>query len=217
MFETKYIINQQKKIIKTYDKLIDELTEKLTSHLKSNAENYKRIEHILTIKGIGILTLAVLLAETNGFELFTSASQLVSFSGYDVIENQSGKHRGKTRMSKKGNSRIRRILHMPAFSVVRSKEPVFVNLYNRVYEKSNIKMKAYVAVQKKILVIVFALWKKNEKYDVKRSNNSRDEKLVTSSPLPNEDKKIVPKLTALHKVINSVDVSQFDSSPYLQR
>lgn len=216
MYETKYIINQQKKIIKMYEKSIDDLTEKLTAHLKSNASYYEKVKNILVIKGVGILTLAVLLAETNGFELFTSASQLVSYSGYDVVENQSGKRTGKTRMSKQGNSHIRRILHMPAFSVVRCKEPIFFNLYNRVFDRSNIKMKAYVAVQKKILVIVYALWKNNEKYDANKITNSRDEKKMISSPYLKLEKKVVPKNSALHKVINSVDASKFDSSPYLQ-
>lgn len=216
MYETKYIINQQKKVIKMYDKLIADLIEKMTAHLKSNADYYEKIENILAIKGVGILTIAVLLAETNGFELFKSASQLVSYSGYDVIENQSGSRTGKTRMSKKGNSRIRRILHMPAFSAVSSKEPIFLNLYSRIYERSKIKMKAYVAVQKKILVIVYALWKNNEKYDANKGMNSRDEEKATSSPNQKQEKKVVPKNSALHKVINSVDASKFDSSPCLQ-
>lgn len=199
-----------------YEKSIDDLTEKLTEHLKSNSVYHEKIKNILVIKGVGLLTLAVLLAETNGFELFTTASQLVSYSGYDVVENQSGKRSGKTRMSKQGNSHIRRILHMPAFSVVRCKEPIFFNLYNRVFDRSNIKMKAYVAVQKKILVIVYALWKNNEKYDANKITNSRDEKKMTSSPYLKLEKKVVLKNPALHKVINSVDASKFDSSPYLQ-
>jgi transposase len=216
MFETKYVVNQHKKMIKMYDKLIEDLTEKLTLHLKSNVEYYEKIERILVIKGVGILTLAVLLAETNGFELFTTASQLVSYSGYDAVENQSGKHTGKTRMSKQGNSHIRRILFMPAFSVVTHKEPIFCNLYNRVFDRSNIKMKAYVAVQKKILVIVYALWKNNEIYDANKAINSRDEEKTISSPYPNHKKKVALKNSALHKVINSIDVSKIDSSPCLQ-
>src|SRR3989337_2129410 len=74
-------------------------------------------------------------------------------------------HTGKTRISKKGNSRIRRALHMPAFSVVRWEQKPFFNLFKRTLEKHNIKMKSYVAVQKKLLVVTYALWKKNEEYD----------------------------------------------------
>ena len=44
----------------------------------------------------------------------------------------------------------------------------------------------------------------------------REEEKKTASPLPQTIKKIVPTKVALHKVINSIDVSQFDSSPYLQ-
>ena len=119
----------------------------------------------LKIKGIGLMTVATLLAETNGFLLFKNAPQLVSYCGYDVIENQSGKHKGKTRISKQGNRHIRPILHMPAFNVIRYQVSPFVQLFNRNLPKNNQKMKSYVAVQKKILVIVYSLWKSNQAFD----------------------------------------------------
>ena len=75
-----------------------------------------------------MITIATVLAETNGFEMFSNHRQLTSYSGYDVVENQSGKRMGKTKISKKGNSHIRRILHMAALNVVAYGEPVFVNL-----------------------------------------------------------------------------------------
>src|SRR6266542_5772953 len=88
------------------------------------------------------MTVATLLAETNGFLLFENIPQIVSYSGYDVVEDQSGKHIGKTKISKKGNSHIRRILHMPAFNVVRYKVSPFLQLFNRTLQKHNIKMKS---------------------------------------------------------------------------
>jgi transposase len=54
---------------------------------------------------------------------FTNQRHLVSYAGYDVVENQSGNRSGKTRISKKGNSRLRRFLHMPSFNAVRFNEP----------------------------------------------------------------------------------------------
>ena len=91
---------------------------------------------------------------------------MVSYAGFDVVERESGTSTGKTRISKKGNSRIRRILHLPAFNVIRFKQTAFVNLYERVYGNTKMKMKAYVAVQKKILVIIYALWKKDEAFQI---------------------------------------------------
>lgn len=215
MYELKFVLKQQKEMILMYDKQIKKLNIEIEKQLQSDKTVADKVEKMATIKGVGILTIAVILAETNGFELFTSASQLVSYSGYDAIENQSGSHTGKTRMSKKGNSRIRRALFMPAFCAVKDKQSVFANLYSRVYSKSNIKMKAYVAVQKKLLVIMYALWKRDEIY-INPITNSRDAEQVTTSPLLQTSKKIVPTKVALYKVINSIDVSQFDSSPYLQ-
>lgn len=96
-----------------------------------------------------MLTAATILAETNGFELFKKYKQLVSYVGFDVAERVSGTITGKTKISKNGNGHIRRALFMPAFVAVKHNEKPAVDLYNRTIEKHGIKMKTYVAVQKK--------------------------------------------------------------------
>jgi transposase len=161
----KTVVKQIEKQIDLVDKQIAEIEAKITSHIKSDPEIEKKVNNIVIMKGVGMLTVAVLIAETNGFVLFENAGQLVSFAGYDVVENQSGSHKGKTKISKKGNSHIRRILHLPAFNVVRCKVVPFVNLYKRTFENHKVKMKSYVAVQKKLLVIIYALWKNEVEFD----------------------------------------------------
>lgn len=159
------------KIEKSLSELIDNLnkeikeTERLIrEHLKSDKKLCQKVENINEIKGVSLITIGTVLAETNCFELFTNSRQLTSYAGYDVVENQSGSHVGKTKISKKGNAHIRRILHLPALSVVRFGEPKFEMLYQRVYERTKIKMKGYVAVQRELLCLMYALWKKEEKY-----------------------------------------------------
>jgi transposase len=134
-------------------------------HLRSDKAIWKRIKHVVTIPGVGFLTAAVVLAETGGFELFNSVGQLVSYAGYDVIENQSGKHVGKTRISKRGNNRIRRGMHMCSLTTITSRTPTMVDLYDRTMERHGIKMKSYVAIQKKLLILIYTLWKKEEDFD----------------------------------------------------
>src|SRR5205085_11951660 len=109
----------------------------------------------------------------------------ISYAGYDVIENQSGNHIGKTRISKKGNHHIRRILHLPAFNVVRYEVPPFLSLYNRTLERHHTKMKSYVAVQKKLLVIIYGLWKTNGTFNENyhKENITGDVELVHTSRL----------------------------------
>ncbi len=181
-FNNKDVIKQLNETIKFLEKQIVEIEEKIIVYLKSNEEIEEQVKNVLTIKGIGIITLAILLAETNGFLLFKITRQLVSFSGYDIVENQSGRHRGKTKISKKGNGHIRRSLFFPAFTAVSHKCKPFLDLYNRTFENHKIKMKSYVAVQKKLLVIVYTLWKKNVRFTEEYiKENTRERELESTS------------------------------------
>ena len=155
----------------------------------------KKFNNICKIKGLGLQNLAVIVAETNGFAAFENIAQLVSYAGYDVVENQSGKRKGKTKISKKGNHRIRRCLHFPAFNMIKYEVAPFNNLYERVYEKSKIKMKAYTAVQKKLLEFIFVLWKKDEAFDPKyQDKTSRDVEPEPSFTLVPEEPSTSPKM-----------------------
>lgn len=119
-----------------------------------------------TIYGVDTVTSVAILAETDGFRLFTKRSQLVKYAGYDIVEKESGTSvRGKTRISKKGNNHIRSALHFPAITAVRQ-ESIFSEVYNRVYEKTKCKMKALVAVQRKLLITMYALIKNETVYQI---------------------------------------------------
>ncbi len=172
-FQDKAIIKQLQRTIKLFEKQLKEMEGIMTKVIKADPVLNQHYQNISAIKGIGLISFAVIAAETNGFILFENAASLVSYAGYDVVENQSGRHTGRTKISKKGNSRIRRILHMPALCAVRDDQPQFKALFERVYDRTKIKMKGYVAVQKKLLVMIYYLWKKNERYDPTLSITSK--------------------------------------------
>ena len=186
-----FITKQNAKLLAVYDQQLESLEKAIHQLIEQDAVLKEQVERLTAIKGLALLSVAVLIAETNGFEGFANQRQLVSYAGYDVIENQSGNRSGKTRISKKGNSRIRRILHLPAFNAVRFGEPTCQALYERVYQKTNTKMKAYVAVQKKLLLLAYALWRHQTKYVPKQSTPAEVEAPLTSKP-DQSDKKIVP-------------------------
>jgi transposase len=159
------VIENYRSLIKTIENDITKLKSRIDQLVAEDSllsEKYKLVQNI---KGLGVLTFATIIAETGGFELFESQKQLVSYSGYDVIENQSGARVGKTRISKQGNKHIRRILHMASLNLVRYEVEPFSNLYNRVFDRTKIKMKGYVAVQRKLLCMIYALWKKDQVFD----------------------------------------------------
>ena len=154
------------------------MEQAISSCVKSDTEMNSKIDNICQVRGLSILSVATVIAETNGFDLFNNYKQVVSYAGYDVVENQSGMHHVKTKISKKGNSRIRRILHMPSLTAIGSEGTNFKQLYLRVYERTGIKMKGIVAVQKKLLLTIYYLWKKNVPYEI----NILKEELVSPSP-----------------------------------
>lgn len=179
-----FVLKHLQKLIDLYEKQIQEVHQQIVKLLEKDPILKEKIVNLCRIKGLGLLSVCTIIAETNGFTNFENARQVVSFAGYDVVENQSGKRIGKTKISKKGNSRIRRILHLPAFNAVRFGEPSCQALFGRVFERTQIKMKGYVAVQKKLLTLCYAIWKNNTEYNPNYSNNVKEHQ--------NTNKKIVP-------------------------
>jgi transposase len=157
--------------LKLIAKQIKEIDQLLIQTVNADADLKAKAERVCTIQGFGMTTAIIVLAETNAFESFESRAQLTSYAGYDVIENQSGKHTGKTRISKRGNSRIRAALHFPALTAVKYNDTM-KQLYDRVFDRTKIKMKAYVAVQRKMLLLAYAVCKNETDFDPKFQENS---------------------------------------------
>lgn len=159
------LIKNLNSILETINESLMFLSKEVDKILDADPSRKEKINKICRIKGVAQLTVAIVLAETNCFKDFNSSSQLVSYAGYDVVENQSGKHSGPTRISKRGNAHIRRAMHLPALNVKSADEdPVLVGLWERVYDRTKRKMKAYVAVQRKLLLLIYTLWKNDVEY-----------------------------------------------------
>lgn len=161
----KSVILSLERMIKQLDKEVEKLEKQVEEMVLGDAFLCQKFALLKPLVGVGLMSFAVVVGETNGFTLFNNQRQLVCYSGYDVLENQSGQRTGKTRISKKGNSHIRRILHMASLSVVKHKVHPFHSLFQRVHERSGVKMKGYVAVQRKLLVMMYTLWKTDKLFD----------------------------------------------------
>ncbi|MEZ4932096.1 MAG: IS110 family transposase [Saprospiraceae bacterium] len=158
-------IRRSRELIKFLVKQIKQVEQAIEGEVGKDPELKAKVEAVCTLKGVGLITAATVIAETNGFALFRNKAQLVSYAGYDVVENSSGSSiRGKTRISKKGNSYLRRAMHFPALGAIKY-IPEMKALYERVFDRTKIKMKGAVAVQRKLLVLIYTLFKKGVAYD----------------------------------------------------
>jgi transposase len=159
------VVSSYKKIIKNIDGAIAKNMLEIEKLIKSDEQLYAKIKRLETIKSVGFITIVTIIAETQGFELITSRKQLASYAGLDVIEKQSGSSiNGRTRISKKGNVRIRAALYFPAMGATRHNKPLRED-YNRITAKHpNIKMIGITALQRKLLLLIYTLWKNGQVY-----------------------------------------------------
>ncbi|MFC2100937.1 IS110 family transposase [Bacteroidota bacterium] len=160
-------INQHLKFL---DKQINQVEKDILTLVQETSWLNEKIQKICTIKGIGVITVISIIAETDGFNLIRNIPQLVCYAGYDVVHKESGTSvKTKARISHKGNKHIRQALYFPALSAVKY-EKYFTKFYDRLFDRQKIKMKSYVAVQRKLLILIYVLWKKNEEYKSDRHN-----------------------------------------------
>jgi len=131
-----------------------------------------KANHLDTIPGIGSVTAAVLTAFLLSIERFENPGQLVAYFGVLPIEMSSGVERDGTPrgsrryvMSQRGNDLVRRYLWMAALSAVQV-NPAVRALYRRVIARHpDHKAIAIGHAMRKLLHLVFALWKSDRPFD----------------------------------------------------
>lgn len=132
--------------------------------LKAEPELSRKLAQLTSIPGIGLTTAIVVVAETNGFVLVENERQLASYAGLDVVQRQSGLSAGATRISRRGNVRLRTALYLPAVSSLRF-NPQQVAFYTRLRARQPNGKPGVIAVMRKLLLLCYALWKNDRPYD----------------------------------------------------
>jgi transposase len=167
-------IERTGKYIEFIDSQIKQIEKEITEFVKQDETLWKRLGYLTEIPGVGLLTAVIIVAETHGFACVTNIGQLTAYAGLDVRICESGKWKGQSRISKRGNSHIRGALYMPALSKVRADSATGA-FYERLKKKKGRPMIALVAVQRKLLGLMYTLWKKQEEFDPEAGQSSGSE------------------------------------------
>jgi len=159
-----FVLESNKAMIRTLKQQIEKCEEEIEKLIMSDEWLWSKMKKVLSIKGIGMTSASIIVAETQGFEFVQNIRQLTSYAGLDVVRRESGTSvMGKTKISKKGNSRIRAALYFPALVAVQHNED-FRTKYLRIKEGKSSKMIGVTALQRRILVLIYTLWRKDEEY-----------------------------------------------------
>ena len=157
-------LKRLKQEIKLYQRQLQDIEAEILTLLKQDNENWDKIQNIQQVKGLSYMTIAKILAETDGFALIRNGKQLASYAGLDVVLRESGKHKGKTTISKKGNKYLRMSVYMPALSAIRSNGQMKA-YYERMLDKGKPKKVGITAIARKMLLLVYYLWVNETNYD----------------------------------------------------
>lgn len=141
----------------------DRFVESLESQMKHYLKQVPYSQSILSIKGIGEVTAAGLIGEVGDFRKFRTISEVMKLAGLNLYEISSGGKKGQRRISKRGRSYLRKILFFAAVNMVKSKGILHAH-YRQMVGRGMAKIKALIALCRKVLRIVFAIVRDNAVY-----------------------------------------------------
>lgn len=145
--------------IEAGERFVDQLEGEMHCHLEKIP--YNRL--LLSMKGIGLITVAGLIGEVADFTHFKTQKEILKLAGLDLFEISSGKHQGLRRISKRGRPLLRKLLFFAALNTVR-KGGIMHERYQKHLAKGMPRIKALIAIARKLLCVMLALVRTQSEY-----------------------------------------------------
>ena len=135
-----------------------ERVEEQMKILVDQHEDLKRdIELLISIYGVAFINATTILAELGDLRRFTLARQLSAFAGMSPQHRQSGTSiRGRSRLCKQGNARVRQCLYLSAMAAIRGNNQLR-DTYQHLLAQGKIRMVALGAIMRKLLTLMRAI------------------------------------------------------------
>src|SRR5215210_5748214 len=139
--------------------------ELIRKHISNHPRLKQQSELLDSIPGIAETTAALLLSEITDITQYRSARQVAAYAGLVPRERQSGSSvRGRTRLSKIGNARLRKALYFPAMTALRS-SAFFKQWAKGLRERGKSKMSVICAVMRKLIHLAYGVLKTGQPFD----------------------------------------------------
>lgn len=139
--------------------------ELIRKHMDSHPTLKQQSQLLDSIPGIAETTAALLLSEITDITQYRSARQVAAYAGLVPRERQSGSSvRGRTRLSKVGNARLRRALYFPAITALRC-SPFFQAWAEGLQKRGKSKMSVICAVMRKLVHLAYGVLKSEKPFD----------------------------------------------------
>ena len=140
------------------------LEQQIKTHIDQHPGLKGDQDLLLSIPGVGEKTARWLLAELPDVSQFASAQAAAAYAGLAPREYRSGTSvKRATRLTKRGNSRLRKALYFPAITAARH-NPLVQALYDRLMAAGRPRMVAVCAAMRKLLMLCYGVLKHRQKF-----------------------------------------------------
>jgi len=157
------VVKSINRSLKSIKKEVDLLEKQLLGIVKETHQDL--LTRLESIPGLGRKTSLMLIVLTDGFNRFETASALCCYSGLTPTIRQSGSSiKGRSRISKMGNPKLRNLLFMCSFTACKHNKACKA-IYDRIVAKGKSKKLALITVCNKLLKQAFAVAKSGLPYD----------------------------------------------------
>jgi len=142
---------------------VNAFTDRLERRMRLYLDEIPYSPFFLSMRGIGLITVAGLIGEVGDFRQFDTLSEITKLAGLDLFEVSSGQHKGRRRISKRGRALMRKLLFFAAINTVKT-NGIMHAPYARMVGGGMPKIKALVAISRKLLAVMFALARDGSNY-----------------------------------------------------
>lgn len=159
------IANEVAQLDAAFAALFKAIDRRIAELLNADAQLSHQRELLQSIVGVGPQASALLTSLLVQLE-FASAEALVAYSGLDPRACDSGRSKGRRRLSKRGQPALRRQMYLAAMSACHTK--TFAPTYRRLRDRGLKTTEALVVLARKLLHIAFAVWRTGKPFDPSR-------------------------------------------------
>jgi len=154
-----------KALKKRFNQLIARIDQRVQILVDTNPDRKQHDTNLRTIYGVGPVVSAALINTLERVPL-KNADAFVAFTGLDPRPDDSGHHRGKRRISKRGPSELRRLLFLAALSAAKTK--AWHPLYEHYREKGLSSTAVLVILARRIARTAWSIYSHKTEFDPKR-------------------------------------------------
>ncbi len=163
------LINMDESLIKQLHICQEQLqdAQKIFRRFAGNAVDKKLHTLLMSIPGVGTTIATTLIAELGDITRFPNGTCLVAFTGLDPKVKQSGSTlHHNTHITKRGSPNLRRVIFLAA-SIAQRCDVELKTYYEKKRGEGKFYKEATVAVARKLLYRVYAVWKRQTPFVVR--------------------------------------------------